>query len=133
MVRAVLAPMPIEVQFIKRVRYGNEQGLLKQVVAPMRGPALRGCLCEDGRPGIAIGAPSVTSGLGHLYGSGALAREVELQEFSCMRGPRTMAEWLIDAELVDFDGVHIQHVAHQTLKGAMSTGPLLELLRDRIH
>ena len=66
MVRAVLAPKSIEDQFIKRVRDGNDHCLVDQVMVPTRGPAMRACLCEDGRPGIVSCASPVIRVLGNI-------------------------------------------------------------------
>ena len=130
MVRAILAPKSLEAQFIKRVQRKKDKGLVKQVLTQMRGSTLRICLCEDGRRGYASVAPFLHGNLQTLFDYWNLSVDIEIEEFSFVGDPTTMANLLLRSDLFYFAGVH---AIDPNVNVAMRNGLLLPLLRERIQ
>ena len=77
MVKAVLAPKSIEVQFVGRVLQGHDDGLVKEVLKPVGTDVLRVCLCMDGRSGMSSES-SVYGGLQSLFEAWGLSVQIEI-------------------------------------------------------
>ena len=140
MVRAILAPKSPEAQFIRRVRQGNDGGLVRAVLAPPHighNSVVRVCLCEDGRLGVQSCWQSVHQGLRDLYALWGMSVRCDIYRFSFLdEDPDAMADLLKVADVFFFAGVHSVHpkLEHAMLKPAGPTRQsLVTLLQERIQ
>ena len=132
MVRAILAPKNPEAQFIKRVKEGNDQGLVQAVLASgLNKSVVNVCLCEDGRTNTASCWESVQKGLTQLYALWQMDVVVEIYRFSFMHyDQEAMAAFLHIADVFYFAGIH---TVPPMLRTAMASGTLVTMLREMIH